>query len=92
MSTISLEYPTSLSLRRDFNLRWIVALVAGLVLVASVILVAASSVKADSSLSVVAIPARMAQVVDTQTQPTVMATPAPKSVVIAVPVPEPPAP
>ena len=92
MSTIALDYPNSIPLRRSFSVRWIVILVAGLVLVASIILVAASSsVKVDSPSSVVAIPVPVAPLVDAQIQPAAIVTPAPSPAVIAVPVPEPPA-
>ena len=91
MSTIALDYPNSLHVRRSVNLRWIVVLIAGLALVASVILVAASvSAKVDSSSGVVAVPVSIAPVADTQVVSSATATPAPSPVVIAVPVATPP--
>jgi hypothetical protein len=96
MSTIALDYPNSIPLRRSSSVRWIIILVASLVLVASIILVAASSaVKADvvsstSFSSVVGIPVPEAPTVDPQVLPTQTATPVPSPVVIAVPVATPP--
>jgi len=91
MSTIALDYPNSLQVRRNANTRWITLLIVGLVLVASVILVAAvASVKVDSSSGVVAVPVPVAPEVNAQVQPAVTATPAGSPVVIAVPVATPP--
>ena len=93
MSTIALDYPNSIQVRRSANLRWIVILITGLALVASVILVAASaSATVDSSSGVVAVPVPVAPVVDAYILPSTTVTPAPDPVVIAVPVATPPAP
>lgn len=91
MSTIALDYPNSIQVRRSANIRWIVFLIAGLALVASVILVAASaSGKGDSSSGVIAVPVPVAPAVNTQVQPALTATPTASRVVIAVPVATPP--
>jgi len=91
MSTIALDYPSSVHVRRTANLRLIVFILVGLALVTSVVLVAAAtSAKVDSSSGVVAVPIHVAPGVDAQVRPAMTATPAPIPVVIAVPVPEPP--
>jgi hypothetical protein len=93
MSTIALDYPYGIPLRRSSSVRWIIILVAGLILVASVSVVAASSsVKADSSSSVTTIPVPVAPPADAYVLPSTIVTPAPNPVVIAVPVATPPAP
>jgi hypothetical protein len=96
MSTIALGYPNSTQVRRSTNSRWIIILIAGLALVASVILVAVSaSAKVDSSSGIVAVPVPVAPVAPStgsQLLPVETATPALGPNVIAVPVPEPPAP
>ena len=49
MSTIALDYPSGNQVRLSASIRWLIFLIASLVLAVSVILVAASSVKADAS-------------------------------------------
>jgi hypothetical protein len=94
MSTIALNYPNSIQVRRSANIRWIVLLIAGLALAASLILVGVSSfAKVDSLSGVVAVPVPVAPVADAASErvlPSATVTPAPGLDVIAVPVPMPP--
>ena len=91
MSTIVLDYPNSLPLRRSFSIRWIIILIAGLVLVASVILVTVSTpAKVHPSSGVITVPIPVAPVAEVQIVSSATTTPAPNPVVIAVPVATPP--
>lgn len=91
MSTITLDYPNSLSVRRRINVRWIILFMTGLVLVASVILVTAfASVRVDTPADVVAVPVQTASADDVQSAPAATSTPAPSPIVVAVPVATPP--
>jgi hypothetical protein len=89
MSTIAIDYPNSLQDQRTTNFRLMVVILVGLVLVASVVLVAAAaSAKVDPLVGAVAVP--VAPLENPQIPAAATATPAPRPVVIAVPVATPP--
>jgi hypothetical protein len=95
MSTTTLSYPNTVQLRRGSNIRWLAIFITSLALIAGVILVAALSAagasrSSDTQPSVVVIAVPIAPITSAQALPTQTATPAPKSAVIAVPVPTPP--
>ena len=92
MSTIALDYPTSLPVSRHANIRWMVIIVASILVATVILLSAVVSVRVDSTSGVVAVPVPAPAVVEVTAHSIATATPASSPMVIAVPVATPPAP